>query len=223
MMYADFEFVFKMSKRSELYGRYILGSEVVQAFEKDLSLLLDVFKRYYSDDFESLCAEQKSVFAKFEKIASCYPEVLDNDMFLDFLSEVLASGYLPNPIVYCEANLIDETEMAQVAILYLQYENVQQWIINHWSYCKKYKISLGEALYAEPLKLSKLVRLCHMHYGKKALALLLVIWGCGVLCWFETAYPLVILLMLGIFYFMFKEVCSYLLEAGYRQKKLIWR
>ncbi len=224
MMYADFEFVFKMSKRSELYGRYILGSEVVQAFEKDLSLLLDVFKRYYSDDFESLCAEQKSVFTKFEKIASCYPEVLDNDMFLDFLSEVLASGYLPHPVVYCKAKLIDESLMANVAAWYLEDKEVQQWIIDNWSECKKYKPVIERELHEQPHKLLKLVKLCHMHYVKKTLAVLLLVWLCGVLCWFNTAYVLVAFLMMGVFVFILREICNYFCaETACLRKDLIWR
>lgn len=223
MMYQNFEYVLELSERASVEGRGGLCEDTVVKFVWDLTNLLDVLKRYYPNDFEHMVVEQKSVFAKFEKIAAYYPEALDVDIFLNFLEDVLLSGYLPHPTVYCEAKLIDESLMAQAAILYLDNQDVQQWMVDNWGECKKYKPIISEALHKQKKKLTRLVRLCHMHYGKKTLMLLLVIWGCGGLYWFETAYPLALFLMLGIFVFLLREISVYLRAISYLRNDMILR
>lgn len=223
MMYPNFEKVAELSERSSLYGKSELSEQTIALFAQDLTDLLDVLKRYYAQNFEDMVSEQKPVFEKFEKIAACYPEILDVDVFWYFLHDVLAAGCLPHPIVYCHANLIDEPEMADAAFLYLNDKNVQQWIVDNWHECKKYKALLAEALHKQTFKLPKLVRMCHMHYAKKTMLLLVVIIGCAFLCWNNVAYPLVVVLLLFVFIFMLKEISSYLYASACQKKHWSWR
>ena len=224
MMYPNFEYVLDLSERASMYGRCNLCEYTIVKFVKDLADLLYNLENTYQDDFAKMVQEQADVFYKFEKIATWYPEALDIDIFWNFLEDVLISGQLPHPVVYCKAKLIDESLMANVAAWYLEDKAVQQWIIDNWSECKKYKPVIESALCKQPNKLLKLVKLCHMHYGKKTLALLLAVWLCGVLCWFDMAYFWVVFLMLSIFVFMLKEIYNYLYaEAACLRKKLVWR
>ncbi len=224
LMYPNFEYVLDLCERASMYGRCNLCEHTIVKFVKDLADLLYNLENTYQDDFAKMVQEQADVFYKFEKIATWYPEALDIDIFWSFLEDVLISGHLPHPVVYCKAKLIDESLMANVAAWYLEDKEVQQWIIDNWSECKKYKPVIERELHEQPHKLLKLVKLCHMHYVKKTLAVLLLVWLCGVLCWFNTAYVLVAFLMMGVFVFILREICNYFCaETACLRKDLIWR
>ncbi len=223
MMYPEFDKVVGWCQTDRIYGRPQLTQETEIEFAKDLHKLVQVMIKYYQEDYVGLTTKLKSIFDKLEMIAENYPELLDDDIYLTFLSEVLHSGHLPHPEIYCRAMLVSVEEMMSVMALYIEQEGVQNWIVENWEVCKAYKLEIAEQLAQTSTKTPKLVNLCQRHYFLKSSILFLAMIVCGILCWYGIYYWVAALLLIGVFVFMMKEICDYMCISAKQVKNIIWR
>lgn len=164
MMYPEFEKVVGWCLIDRIYERPKLNQQTEIGFVHDLHNLVQVMSKYYQKDYVALTTELKSLFDKLELIADYYPELLDDDVFLGFLSDIFYSGYLPHPVCYCRAQLLEEEDMAEYCFLYLNDPDVCEWMKKNWSFCQPYALIILSEMKTQKIENKEISRLIFNQY-----------------------------------------------------------